>query len=209
MRQPFRINGGAKDRYEVRQIRDPKPVSPGHHSTSLQGFHAPWRYGSCPQGHYLRGTGESVRTLHPAPDLPLCPDLRGEAGLPKTNQTGQLPTSLRQCISIDPVNGKELDLSVNLNISKDDIESSFRYKKIPEGSIKNAFDNVIPIHLQIHQKHEIRRVVKKAFDHALSSCGVKEDQTLSIEQTSKVKDLSMTEILPLLLHLIGLNNKAI
>ena len=110
--------------------------------------------------------------------------------------------------AIDPVNGKDCDLSVNLNISKDEIESAYRGKKAPEGSIENALANVILIHTRIHQKQEIIRVVNKAFAHALSICGVKEDQEISAEQMRKVMDLAMIEIWPLLLHLIGLNNKA-
>ena len=70
--------------------------------------------------------------------------------------------------------------------------------------MESAFNNVIPIHMQIHQKQEIRLVVNKAFAHALSICGVKEDQTLTTEQMSKVKELFMIEIWPLLPHLIGL-----
>ena len=63
--------------------------------------------------------------------------------------------------------------------------------------------------MQIHQKQEIRRVVKKAYAHALSNCGVKEGQSLTTEQLGNaVGDLFMTEIRPMLLHLIGLNNKA-
>ncbi len=104
--------------------------------------------------------------------------------------------------AIDPVNGTELDLSVNLNISKEEIESAYRGEKAPEDSIKSALANVILIHTRIHQNQEIHRVVNKAFDHALSKCGVKEDQTLTTEQMSKVKELFMIEIWPLLQHLI-------
>ena len=101
--------------------------------------------------------------------------------------------------AIDPVNGTELDLSVNLNISKEEIESAYRGEKAPEDSKKSALANVI----QIHQKQEISRVINKAFDHALSNCGVKKDQILTTEQMSKLGDSFMTEIWPLLPHLIG------
>ncbi len=113
-----------------------------------------------------------------------------------SNYTGN---EFNSVYAIDPVNGTELDLSINLNISKEKIKSAYRGEKAPECSLKCALGNVI----RIHQKLELHRVFNKAFDNALSKCGVKKDQTLSTEQMSKLGDLFMTEIYPLLPHLIG------
>ncbi len=111
--------------------------------------------------------------------------------------------------AIDPVNGSELALDINLNLSIKDIHACYRYEKIPNGSIEEAFSSVISVHMQVHQKQERSRVLNSSVEKAFKGCGAKEGEVLTPEHMEKVTEILMNEITPMILHQLGLNKKRV
>ena len=111
--------------------------------------------------------------------------------------------------AIDPVNGAELALDINLNLNIEDIHACYRYEKIPNGSIEEALSSVIPLHMQVHQEQERSRVISSAVEKAFKGCGAKEGEILTPEHMKKVTETLMGEITPMMLHQLGLNRNRV
>jgi hypothetical protein len=111
--------------------------------------------------------------------------------------------------AIDPVNGSELALDINLNLNIEDIHACYRYEKIPNGSIEEALSSVIPLHMQVQQEQERSRVLSGAVEKAFKGCGAKEGEILTPEHMKKVTETLMSEITPMMLHQLGLNKKRV
>lgn len=105
--------------------------------------------------------------------------------------------------AINPVSGEELKTSVDLIFSNDDIQDIYDYKKIPDGAMKNAFHKVIPARMSTSFEEEKKRVINYAVLYAFSNCGVKEGETLMLEDIEKVLSLIMEKLEPFLLHNIN------
>jgi hypothetical protein len=102
--------------------------------------------------------------------------------------------------AIDPVTGKELSLDIELNLSNEEIREAYDYKKIPDGSIEDAFNEVIPTGMKILLKKEKERVINEAVAHAFENCGVKEGEILMPEHVNKLTDLMMEKLTPFIRH---------
>lgn len=107
---------------------------------------------------------------------------------------------INRTYSINPVNGQELDIDVGLDLSMQDIEASYRYEKIPKGSVEDAFSKVIPAGMKASFEKEKKRVLNEAVLHAFSSCGAKEGEMLMPEHINKLTGLVMEKLEPFILH---------
>lgn len=102
--------------------------------------------------------------------------------------------------AINPVEGTELDLLVDLTLSPEDILAAYSYEKIPEGSIESAFGKVISTGMAASVEKEKNRVIEQAVQHAFSNCGAKEGEVLLPEHRDKLTSLMMEKLEPFLLH---------
>ena len=117
-----------------------------------------------------------------------------------TNYTGE---AISNTYSINPITGEELELSVDLNLTKNDIREAYQYKKIPCGSVEKAFEKVIPAGMNASYAKDQNRVVDKAIQKGFENCGAKEGEMLMSKNIEKIISILMEEIEPFLLHNIS------
>jgi hypothetical protein len=103
--------------------------------------------------------------------------------------------------SIDPVSGKELDLDVDLSLTREDIAATYRYERWPDGSAEVAFHGVLRTAFKIALDRELTRVASSATAYALKNCGAVEGEVLTEEHLAKFSALAAEKMLPLILHL--------
>lgn len=106
--------------------------------------------------------------------------------------------------AIDPVSGTELDLDVKLGFSITEIKDAYNYKAIPNGSIENAIALIIPVHLQLQSEQERTRVIDVALRKAFEEIGLKEGDQILPEHIGKLSSVVAEEVLPLMIHQLGL-----
>ncbi|GAF59264.1 hypothetical protein JCM18902_2104 [Psychrobacter sp. JCM 18902] len=114
-----------------------------------------------------------------------------------SNYTGE---AISNTYSINPITGKGLELAVELNLTNDEIREAYQYKKIPSGSVEEAFEKVIPAGMKAAYKKEQNRVVNKAIHKAFGNCGAKEGEMLMPENIEKIISIFMEEIEPFIMH---------
>ncbi|WP_241579946.1 HNH endonuclease [Rosenbergiella nectarea] len=102
--------------------------------------------------------------------------------------------------AINPINGEELNLVIELNLSNDDIREAYNYKKIPKGSIESAFDKVIPTGLNSAFEKEQDRIINRAVKRAFKNCGAKEGEILNSKHISIITDIIIEELKPFIIH---------
>lgn len=102
--------------------------------------------------------------------------------------------------AINPIDGSELNLEVELNLSSADIEAAYNYERIPNGSVEAAFDQVISTGMEFSYQKEKSRIIKKAVEYALANCGEKSSDTLTPENIKKLTALIMQQLEPFILH---------
>lgn len=104
------------------------------------------------------------------------------------------------CYAINPLNGRLLNIEVNLNLSPDDIQETYNYKKYSSGAIEAALEQVVPLGLSASFEKEKTRVINKAVKYAFANCGAKEGEILTEEQKNKLSGLAIEKMLPFLIH---------
>lgn len=102
--------------------------------------------------------------------------------------------------AINPITGEVLNLSVDLNLTKIDIQETYDYKKIPNGSVEEAFGKVISTGMNASFEKEKERVLNEAVRHAFENCGAKEGEMLMPEHVAKLTGLVMEKLEPFVLH---------
>lgn len=102
--------------------------------------------------------------------------------------------------AIDPVAGKELSLDVELNLSNEEIRDAYEYKKIPNGSVEDAFHKVIPTGMRISHEKEKDRVLNEAVKNAFEKCGAKEGEMLMPEHINNIASFVLEDLKPFILH---------
>ena len=70
---------------------------------------------------------------------------------------------------IDPIEGKKIDLSANLDFSPEEIRAIFNYEKIPDGSLEKALEQVMPIGIKRSLIREIERVSEEAVSYGFDA----------------------------------------
>lgn len=109
--------------------------------------------------------------------------------------------------AINPITGEELNLVVDLNLSNTEIREAYDYKKIPNGSVEEAFEKVIPTGMKASFEKEKGRVLNNAVKYAFENCGAKEGELLMPEHTNKLTGLIMEKLEPFILHQFSQSRK--
>ncbi|MBE0448829.1 MAG: HNH endonuclease [Actinobacteria bacterium] len=109
--------------------------------------------------------------------------------------------------SINPITGEELSLAVELNLSNEEIREAYDYKKIPDGSVEDAFDKVIPAGMKASFEKEKDRVLSEAVKHVFENCGAKEGEMLMPEHINKLTGIVMEKLEPFILHQFSQSRK--
>lgn len=109
--------------------------------------------------------------------------------------------------SINPITGEELNLVVELNLSSSEIREAYDYKKIPRGSVEDAFGKVIPAGMKASFEKEKDRVLNNAVKYAFENCGAKEGEMLMPEHVNKLTGLMMEKLEPFIVHKFSQSRK--
>jgi hypothetical protein len=104
--------------------------------------------------------------------------------------------SFENIYALNPIDGKELDLIINLHASKQDIEDCYNYKLIPEGSIECALNEVMPTAIKNNFDKEKDRVINTAIQYAFENCGAVYGDELTAEQQNKLNGLLQEKLMP-------------
>ncbi len=107
---------------------------------------------------------------------------------------------IRKTYAIDPRTGNELDLTVRVVFSREDMEDIFAYKRTKLEDIKSAGDAILGPMMQARTQAAQRQVISKALDEARASCGAKPGETLTPEQRWRFSRIAAEKIGPFLLH---------
>ena len=109
--------------------------------------------------------------------------------------------------AINPMTGEILELDIDLQLNPNDIQESYNYEKIPEGSVEDALSQVIPTGMKLSVEKEKNRVLESAIQYAFQNCGAKEGELLTEEHMRKVSSLVYEKIKPFLLHQLTIGRK--
>jgi hypothetical protein len=103
--------------------------------------------------------------------------------------------------ALNPMSGNEIELIINLSsLNQEDIVATYKYEKIPKGSIEEAFSKIIPIGIELSFQKELERVLNKGMQYAFENCGAKEGENLTEEQIAKLPSLLMEKLKPFIIH---------
>lgn len=103
--------------------------------------------------------------------------------------------------AINPRDGTNLSLSVAIDLTSEEILDAYNYKKIPDGSIEEAFSPLIETRLSYQHEEHQEKVVQDAVQYAFNNCGAEYGETLTEEHMSKVRELLMERLEPYIIHL--------
>lgn len=109
------------------------------------------------------------------------------------------------CYCIDPVAGQELELEVNLAISKEEIQAAYNLERYSPADMVKALDGVLPIALGASWEKERERVVFQAVHDALKQIALKEGETITAEHGERLSQLIAEKVLPFILHAMRRN----
>ena len=104
------------------------------------------------------------------------------------------------CYSIDPINGKELNIEVDLCISSKDIKAVYNYEKLDYNLYKAAIEKVVSMGVQTSFKREMNRVTDQAMEHVSLNFSAKEGEILTAEHVEELVRLLMEKMEPFIMH---------
>lgn len=104
---------------------------------------------------------------------------------------------------IDPRNSQRIVVEFNLGLNRADIQASYNYERIPEGSIERAFDSVLREAVKRSTIRARDQAIDRAVQHAFSNLDVDEGAILTDQDVEKLSGLLMHELTPYLMHVLG------
>ena len=102
--------------------------------------------------------------------------------------------------AIDPISGKELDITVDLELSISDIQTTYQYEKIDDNSRLAAITDVFDVAYRRDFDRAMDRVIHKAVEYAFANCGASYGETLSEDQLKLLTSLILEQLEPFILH---------
>lgn len=104
------------------------------------------------------------------------------------------------CYAMNPIDGKEMNITVDLNLTPEDIKAAYNYERYSGDAIQNAFNKVIATRQKSSAEQELNRVTHEATQYAFSNCGAKKGERLTKEQVEKAQALMFEKLMPWILH---------
>jgi hypothetical protein len=102
--------------------------------------------------------------------------------------------------AIDPVKGSELDVSVRLNFSREDLADILEYRRIPDDSVRQALHEIIPDAMRREFEREKATVIQRAMNDGWSKLGLEPGTELTGEHITKLSGLIVEQMLPFFRH---------
>lgn len=107
---------------------------------------------------------------------------------------------VRAAYAIDPVTGMELDVSLRLPFTRDDLIDIYEYRRIQDGAVAHALDDIIPNALRRQFERETETVIDRAMDQAWRKLDLTPGTMLTPEHISQLSSLIMSGMQPFLLR---------
>lgn len=102
--------------------------------------------------------------------------------------------------AIDPVSGTELDVNVKLAFSREDIADIYAYRRIPEGAIAAALDDIIPEAIRRSFEREKAATIERAIRDAWSKLDLPPGTQLTEDHIQKLSAWVAEGVVPFFLH---------
>jgi hypothetical protein len=102
--------------------------------------------------------------------------------------------------AINPINGEEIKINIDLNILHSEIRDSYDYKMFSTETFNDDMSNIISIAQEYYAKQEQDRVFSNAVDKAFKSCGAENGEILTKEHIDKINSIILKEIEPYIIH---------
>ncbi|MBO1358478.1 HNH endonuclease [Acetobacter sacchari] len=102
--------------------------------------------------------------------------------------------------AIDPTTREQLEIMTRFDFSRSDMEDIFEYKHCDFEHLKTAADSVIAPALTRLRERETQHAIEDAIDIALTDCGVKRGERLSLEQSRKIADSIARRVVDFYMH---------
>ena len=102
--------------------------------------------------------------------------------------------------AIDPVTGTELDVTVRLRFCREDLADIYAYRRIPDGAMAQALDELIPDAMRRSFEREKAAVIDRALENAWRKLDLVPGTMLTPEHMAKLSALIVEEMQPFLLH---------
>lgn len=103
--------------------------------------------------------------------------------------------------AINPVTGIELNLHIDLKaITINDIKKAYNYESYSAQKVIEAFDQVMPLAIDISFEREKNRVISEAVQKAFEKVGVLEGDNLSAEDLQQIVKSIVKDIWPFIHH---------
>lgn len=100
--------------------------------------------------------------------------------------------------AIDPIKGEDVSLNFNLNLSKEDVQDVYDYKKIPKGSQESAMSIPLSVARKNDFDTELNRQLTQAVEYAFNNCGVPEGEILEEKDIGNITHLVFEKMTPFL-----------
>jgi HNH endonuclease len=109
--------------------------------------------------------------------------------------------------ALDPVSGQELALEFSLALSEADVDATLAYERVPDGSMEEAFNGILPTAMHGIATRERERAIAEAINFAANGCGVGPDDPLTEAQAEAIPHLIMQSLQPYLARQVEENIK--
>jgi hypothetical protein len=102
--------------------------------------------------------------------------------------------------ALDPRQGGELDVDVELPFSRSDIDDIYAYKRISTAAYEQAASAIIGPALASHAAAEQQRVLNRAVREAFETCGAQPGEMLTKEHLRRISQSVAAKLAPFILH---------
>ena len=104
------------------------------------------------------------------------------------------------CAAIDPVTGTELDVSVRLPFTREDLIDIYEYRRVQDGAAPQALGEIIPDAIRREFEREKDAVIERALNDAWRKLDLAPGTILTPEHFAQLSNLMISEMQPFLLR---------
>ena len=102
--------------------------------------------------------------------------------------------------AIDPVNGQEIDLEIDLELTISEIRSAYSYEKRDEGVRVAAANNLFECIVEADFNRALDRNIRGAVASAFAKCGAEQDEYLTDAQLKQLLEDILQDLIPFIEH---------
>lgn len=109
---------------------------------------------------------------------------------------------IERAYSMDPRDGRTLNLGVSLDFDRTDIQDIYNYERTSSAGLIEAGDAILGPAFERARRTEQERVVERAVRRAFETCGAKPGEVLTEEHATRIARTMAEGVAPYILHRI-------